>query len=78
MNHSYAADVGYGGPMGKVGAPGERGSWEGKVFWTARDLAHSITFRDLRAVRLLLHRHFSYYVSDPYVRRFCYRRTISQ
>lgn len=69
MMHSDAADVGYGGTLGPVGEPGSPGLWEGQGFWTASDREQSITLRELRAVRLLLHRHFSDFVSDPRIRR---------
>ena len=67
--HADAADVGYGGTLGKEVLAGSRGLWEGQGFWTAADRAHSITLRELRAVRLLLQRHFAEYVRRPHVQR---------
>lgn len=67
--HADAADVGYGGTLGLDMAAGSPGLWEGRGIWTAEERAQSITLRELRAVRLLLHRHFSAYVSDPHVKR---------
>lgn len=69
MMHTDAADVGYGGTLGPVGESGSLSLWEGKGFWTTEDQEQSITSRELRAVRLLLHRHFSDYVSAPHVWR---------
>jgi hypothetical protein len=43
--------------------------WEGRRFWEARDRAESITLRELRAVRLLLQRHFAEYVSREETRK---------
>lgn len=63
--HSDAADVGYGGTLGMDERAGSQGLWEGQGFWTQADRAESITLRELRAVRLLLHRHFAEYVSRP-------------
>lgn len=67
--HSDEADVGYGGTLGFDEGAGSPGFWEGRGFWEASDRRASITLRELRAVRLLLHRHFYGYVSDPRVRR---------
>lgn len=67
--HSDAADVGYGGTLGFEEGAGLPGLWECRGFWNATDRAHSITLRKLRAVRLLLHRHFAEFVSDRRVRR---------
>lgn len=67
--HSDAADVGYGGTLGFDETAGSSGLWEGRGFWTMEDRAQSITLRELRAVRLLLHRHFCDFVSDPHIRR---------
>ena len=67
--HSDAADVGYGGTLGLDVGQGLPGLWEGRSFWSADDRAHSITLRELKAVRQLLHRHFASYISDPRVRR---------
>lgn len=67
--HSDAADVGYGGTLGFDEEQGSRGLWEGKGFWTTEERGQSITLRELRAVRLLLHRHFCDYVSAPGVRK---------
>lgn len=67
--HSDAADVGYGGTLGKLQEARTPGLWDGRGFWTAQDRAESITLRELRAVRLLLQRHFAAYVSQSHVRR---------
>lgn len=67
--YSDSRDFSYGGTLGKDEEAGARGLWEGQGFWTAVDRAQSITFRKLLAVRLLLHRHFSAFVSDPHVRK---------
>lgn len=67
--HSDAADMGYGGPLGHEALVGSRGLWEVKGFWTAADRAQSITLRELRAVRILLQRHFTVNVSRPEVHR---------
>lgn len=67
--HSDAADVGWGGTLGPNLQAGSPGLWEGQGFWGAEDRTASITLRELRAVRLLLHRSFSAFVSDPDTRR---------
>lgn len=64
-----AAIVGYGETLGKDRATGSPGSWVGQGFWTAEDRAQSITLRELRTVRLLLHRSFVGYVSSPTIRQ---------
>lgn len=71
--HADAADLGYGGTLGLNMDAGSPGLWEGQGFWTAEDRASSITVRELRAVRLLLHRHFSDFVSDLRIRRILVR-----
>lgn len=67
--HSDATDVGYGGTLRPVATPGSPGLWEEQGFWTASDREHSITLRELHAVRLLLLRHFYSYVSANQMRR---------
>lgn len=67
--HSDAADVGYGGTLGFKVGQGLPGLWEGRGFWNATDRVHSITFRELRAVRLLFHRHFARYLPSPSIQR---------
>jgi hypothetical protein len=37
--------------------------WEARGFWEARDRAEPITLRELRAVGMLLQRHFAEYIS---------------
>lgn len=66
---SDAAYVGYGGPLGRATDAASPGSWSEQVFWTAVDWQKSITWRELRAVRLLLNGSFVHYVCDPSVRR---------
>lgn len=64
--HADTADMGYGGALGprkeSAGSPGLR---EGQGFWTAEYREESIALRELRAERLLLHRHFADFVSRP-------------
>jgi hypothetical protein len=67
--HSDAADVGYGGTLGFDRTAGSQGLWAGRGMWEARDRAESITLRELRAVRLLLQRHFADYVRSPSTRK---------
>lgn len=67
--HSDAADVGYGGTLGLDTGAGQPGLWEGRGLWEARDRMEGITLRELKAVRLLLQRHFAEYVQDPSVQR---------
>jgi hypothetical protein len=67
--HRDAADVGYGGTLGLLQNAGSPGLWEGRGFWEARDRAESITLRELRAVGLLLQRHFAEHVSREETRK---------
>lgn len=67
--HSDAADVGYGGTLGFDEVAGSPGLWEGQGIWAPTDRAESITLRELRAVRLLLSRHFAAYVTRPGVQK---------
>lgn len=67
--HSDAADVGWGGTLGPDLRAGSRGLWEAQGFWSAADRVESITLRELRAVRLLLHQSFSAFVSSPQTQR---------
>jgi hypothetical protein len=67
--HSDAADVGYGGTLGFNQEAGSPGLWAGRGMWEARDRAESITLRELRAVRLLLQRHFADYVRREETRK---------
>lgn len=66
--HSDADDVGYGGTLGFEERKGQPGLWDGRGFWNAEDIVQSINVIELRAVRLLLYRHFADYVSDPRTR----------
>jgi Reverse transcriptase (RNA-dependent DNA polymerase) len=52
--HSDAADFGYGGTLGPVGKAGDRGLWESQGVWGWEDRAKSISYRELKAVRMLL------------------------
>jgi Reverse transcriptase (RNA-dependent DNA polymerase) len=52
--HTDAADLGFGGTLGPKGQPGERGLWESQGVWGWEDRAAHITYRELKAVRLLL------------------------
>jgi hypothetical protein len=52
--HSDASDVGYGGTLGPHSAQGEPGLWESQGIWGWADRAKSISYRELKAVRLLL------------------------
>jgi Reverse transcriptase (RNA-dependent DNA polymerase) len=52
--HTDAADLGFGGTLGPVGRPGDQGLWESQGVWSWKDRAASITYRELKAVRLLL------------------------
>jgi hypothetical protein len=67
--HSDAADVGYGGTLGFNKEAGYPGLWAGRGMWEARDRVESITLRELRAVRLLLQRHFADYVRREETRK---------
>jgi hypothetical protein len=49
-----AADLGFGGTLGPKGRTGERGLWESQGVWGWEDRATHITYRELKAVRLLL------------------------
>ena len=66
--HSDAADLGYGGTLGFEQQAGRPGLWEGRGLWEAKDRMESITLRELKAVRLLLQRHFAEFLKDPSVR----------
>jgi hypothetical protein len=57
--HSDAADVGYGGTLGLESEAGSPGLWEGHGLWATAERAEPITLRELRAVRLLLQKHFA-------------------
>jgi hypothetical protein len=52
--HSDTADMGYGGTLGATGAPGECGLREVEGVWVSKDRSESITYRELRAVCMLL------------------------
>jgi hypothetical protein len=67
--HSDAADVGYGGSIGLLQNAGSPGLWEGSGHWEARDRAELITQRELRAIRLLLQRHFAEFVRREETRK---------
>jgi hypothetical protein len=67
--HSDAADVGYGGTLGTCTDAGSPGLWEGQGIWGTRERAESITLRELKAVRLLLQRHFAAFVARPSTKR---------
>jgi hypothetical protein len=67
--HSDEADVGYGGTLGFNKEAGSPGLWAGRGMWEARDRVESITLRELRAVRLLIQRHFADYVRREETRK---------
>jgi hypothetical protein len=67
--HSDAADVGYGGTLGTNPEAGSPGLWEGQGLWTTRERAEPITLRELKAVRMLLHRHFASFVARAETRK---------
>lgn len=52
--HTDAADVGYGGTLGFRTEPGDPGLWESQGIWGWQDRAESISYRELKAIRLLL------------------------
>jgi Reverse transcriptase (RNA-dependent DNA polymerase) len=52
--HTDAADLGFGGTLGKIGQPGDRGLWESQGVWGWEDRAAHITYRELKVVLLLL------------------------
>jgi hypothetical protein len=56
MMHTDAADLGYGGTLGKCGAAGQCGEWEAQGVWGWHERAESISYRELKAIRLLLTR----------------------
>jgi hypothetical protein len=61
--HSDAADVGYGGTLGLESEAGSPGLWEGHGLWATEERAEPITLRELKAVRLLLQKHFASFVA---------------
>jgi hypothetical protein len=73
--HSDAAGVGYGGTLGTDPETGSPGSWEGRGLWATEERAEAITLRELKAVRLLLQRHFASYVAQADTQRICTRTT---
>ncbi len=52
--HSDAADVGYGGTLGTDDSAGAPGIWEAQGIWKWQDRAESISYRELKAIRMLL------------------------
>jgi hypothetical protein len=52
--HTDAASFGFGGTLGQIGQTGDRGLWESQGIWGWEDRAAHITYRELKAVRLLL------------------------
>jgi hypothetical protein len=52
--HSDASEIGYGGTLGPFSTSGEPGLWETQGIWKWADRAESISYRELKAVRLLL------------------------
>jgi hypothetical protein len=66
--HSDAADVGYSGTLGMESEAGSPGLWEGRGLWDTEERAEPIT-RELKAVRLLLQRHFSSFVAAAETKR---------
>jgi hypothetical protein len=67
--HSDAADVGYGGTLGSWAEAGSSGLREGRGIWSSRERSESITLRELKAVRLLLQKHFASLVAEAETRR---------
>jgi hypothetical protein len=67
--HSDAADVGYGGTLRMESEAGSPGLWEGRGLWATEERAESITLRELKAVRLLLQRHFASFVAAAETKR---------
>jgi hypothetical protein len=61
--HSVAASVGYGGTLGMCSEAGSQGLWEGRGLWASEERAEPITLRELKAVRLLLQKHFASFVA---------------
>lgn len=53
--HTDAADVGYGGTLNVSDLrPGLPGQWNAQGIWSWRDRAESISYRELKAIRLIL------------------------
>ena len=53
--HSDATDVGSGGALNSQDLhPGVSGQWQARGIWTWQDRAESISYRELKAIRLLL------------------------
>jgi hypothetical protein len=67
--HSDAADVEYGGTLGMESEAGSPGLWEGRGLWATEERAEPITLRELKAVRLLLQRHFASFVAAAETKR---------
>jgi hypothetical protein len=67
--HSDASDLGYGGTLGTLSGPGQPGEADGQDLWGVSDRRDSISVRELRAVRLLMSRHFAEELSHPLTRR---------
>jgi hypothetical protein len=57
--HSDAADVGYGGTLGLESEAGSPGLCEGHGLWATAERAEPITLLEMKAVRLLLQKHFA-------------------
>jgi hypothetical protein len=67
--HSDAADLGCGETLGVRSGLGQPGDADGQDLWEASDCRDRISVRELRAVRLLMSRHFAEELSHPLTRR---------
>ncbi len=52
--HTDAADVGYGGTMGTTDRAGDPGLWWAQGVWSWQDRAESISYQELKALRMML------------------------
>jgi hypothetical protein len=60
--YSDVGDVGYGGTLGMCSEAGSQVFWEGRGLLATEERAEPITLRELKAVRLLLQKHFASFV----------------
>ena len=68
--HSNAADMGYGGTLRFNNLEqGIDGQWHAQSIWDWRDRAHSISYRELKAIRKLLMGHLGHKLEQESVQR---------
>jgi hypothetical protein len=67
--HSAYADVGYGGTFGMCSEAGSQRLWEYHGLWATEERTEPINLRELKAVRLLLQKHFASFVAKAETKR---------